>query len=140
MTEADPCPEICVVIPAKDEVAAIGGLVAEIVAALEGESFAITVVDDGSSDGTGAQLELLARRHPQLGWLRHDVALGQSAAIRSGVRAARAPVIVTLDGDGQNPPAQIPLLLAALRAPGAAGVGLVHQNPGRYTMPQVLGL
>lgn len=133
-------PEICVVIPAKDEVAAIGGLVAEIVAVLKQESFTIIVVDDGSSDGTGAQLELLARRYPELGWLRHDIALGQSAAIRTGVRAARAPVIVTLDGDGQNPPDQIPLLLSALRAPGAEGVGLVQgERAGRQdTAPRRL--
>ncbi len=70
-------------------------------------------VDDGSADDTAARLARLRRGEPRLRLLRHDRRAGQSAAIRSGVKAARAAWIVTLDGDGQNDPADIPRLVAA---------------------------
>ena len=73
-------------------------------------------VDDGSSDGTEAELTRLMAQHPWLRRVRHAQSCGQSAAVRTGVAAARAPLVVTLDGDGQNDPAFIPALLRALGA------------------------
>ncbi len=88
-------------------------------------------MDDGSSDGTAAELARLMAQHSWLRRVRHTQSCGQSAAVRSGVKAARAPLIVTLDGDGQNNPAFIPALLRALAA-GAPRVGLIAgQRVGR---------
>ena len=119
------CKAVSVVIPAHDEATAIAPLIAEIDQALTGQDYEIVVIDDGSTDETTNILRDLAGRHPRLRWHRHPQARGQSTAIRSGVRLARAPVIVTLDGDGQNPPDQIPRLLARLRA-GGPRLGLVQ--------------
>ncbi len=117
-------PEISVVIPVKDEAGNIEPLVSEIVAALSDRmTFEIIYVDDGSSDETPATLMALKARVGELRVLRHAKNCGQSAAVRSGVIAARAPVIVTLDGDGQNVPADIPLLVDAFRkAPVPTGL------------------
>jgi len=111
--------ELSVVVPVRDEAPNIAPLVAEIHAALDGEAFEVIYVDDGSRDGTAAALRAARARHPGLRCLRHDESCGQSAAIRTGVLAARGDLIVTLDGDGQNDPADIPRLLAALRDPAA---------------------
>jgi dolichol-phosphate mannosyltransferase len=119
-------PDISVVIPARDEVIALEGLLAEVVEALVGESFEIIVIDDGSTDGSHHLLTRLSARNPRLRWLRNETSIGQSASIRRGVRNARAELIVTLDGDGQNPPDQIPALLAPFRMPGNVGLGLVQ--------------
>jgi glycosyltransferase involved in cell wall biosynthesis len=100
----------------KDEAGNVGPLAREIAAALAGESHEILFVDDGSTDGTAGALTALKSEIPQLRVLRHGRNLGQSRGIRSGVLAARGDIIVTLDGDGQNDPADIPKLLAALRA------------------------
>jgi dolichol-phosphate mannosyltransferase len=122
----DAGPSISVVIPARNEVVAIGPLVEEISETLSGEPFEVIVIDDGSGDGTRHVLQALATRHCWLSWLHNPQSVGQSAAIRAGVRAARGDLIVTLDGDGQNPPDQIPLLLAPFRRAGSAGLGLVQ--------------
>jgi dolichol-phosphate mannosyltransferase len=119
-------PEISVVIPARDEVVALEGLLAEVDAALSGEAYEIIVIDDGSTDGSHHLLGLLAARNPRLRWFRNETSTGQSASIRRGVRAARGALIVTLDGDGQNPPDQIGKLLAPFRRPGRAALGLVQ--------------
>ena len=119
--------EISVVVPVKDEVENVAPLAREIASALAREpSNEIIFIDDGSSDGTGNALRALKRELPTLRVLQHARNLGQSRAIRSGVLAARADIIVTLDGDGQNDPADIPKVLALLRA-GSAGnaVGIV---------------
>ncbi|PJK28941.1 glycosyltransferase family 2 protein [Minwuia thermotolerans] len=114
-------PAFSVVIPAMNEAGNIGRLVVEIHETLTDDPPAeIIVIDDGSDDATADELRAAMAQVPALRVLRHDRRSGQSAAVRSGVRAARAEVIVTMDGDGQNPPADIPKLLAAL-ADGPAG-------------------
>ena len=119
---AAPSPPLSVVVPVKDEAGNVGPLAREIAAALAGESHEILFVDDGSTDGTAAALAALKSELPQLRVLRHDRNLGQSRSIRSGVLAARGDIIVTLDGDGQNDPADIPKLLAMLRADSQAAM------------------
>ena len=112
--------DLSVVIPVKNEAGNIAPLVAEITAALDGlTGYEIIYIDDGSSDATAAEIRRLQAGLPQLRLLRHAQSCGQSAAIRSGVKAARGGWIATLDGDGQNDPADIPALWRL--ATGAAG-------------------
>jgi dolichol-phosphate mannosyltransferase len=107
---------ISVVVPVKDEAENVAPLAREIAAAMAGEpSVEIIFVDDGSSDGTGDVLTALKQELRSLRVMRHARNLGQSRGIRTGVQAARSDIIVTLDGDGQNDPADIPKLLAILR-------------------------
>lgn len=102
-------PEISVVIPALNEAAIIRELVERIDIALADATFEVIVVDDGSTDGTS---ERLLSGQPHWRVLRHDRPGGQSAAIHTGVLAAAGTLVVTLDADGQNPPEEIPKLLA----------------------------
>jgi dolichol-phosphate mannosyltransferase len=103
--------DLSIVIPVKNEAGNIAPLVAETVAALDGlVDYEIVYVDDGSTDATAAEICDLQASLPQLRLVRHSAACGQSAAIRSGVRAAEGRWIATLDGDGQNDPADIPAL------------------------------
>jgi dolichol-phosphate mannosyltransferase len=120
-------PSLSVVVPAMNERENLAPLVAEIVAALRGVvDFEILCVDDGSDDGTDAELRRLMLGEPRLRALRHARRAGQSAAILSGTRAARAPLVATLDADLQNDPADLPRLHAAWRDdPDRASVGLV---------------
>ena len=111
-------PEISVVVPVFDEAGAAPDLAREIAAAFAGRSFEILFVDDASRDGTREALDALRAEIPQLRVLAHRRNSGQSRAIRSGILAARGPVIVTLDGDGQNDPADGPVLVDALAAGG----------------------
>ena len=114
---------VSVVVPVKDEAENVAALAREIAAALSHESdYEILFVDDGSSDGTAKRLSELKNEIPNFRPLRHDRNLGQSRAIRTGVRAADGNIIVTLDGDGQNDPADIPALLKMLRADPALGM------------------
>jgi len=110
--------EISVVVPVKDEAGNVVPLAREIAAALEGERYEMIFVDDGSGDATAAELLSLRGQMP-LRVLKHGKNLGQSRALRTGVRAAKAPIVVTLDGDGQNDPGDIPKLIAAFRAAAA---------------------
>ena len=106
-------PALSVVVPVFNEQDNVGPLVGEIVAALRGRiPFEIVYVDDHSRDGTLSALQRLKAEVPELRVLHHVSQSGQSTAVRTGVRAARAPWIATLDGDGQNDPADIPKLLA----------------------------
>lgn len=116
----------------KNEAGNIAGLLAEIEAACAALApFEVIYVDDGSTDATLALLTEAARARPWLRVLRHARSGGQSAAVRSGVAAARAAIVATLDGDGQNDPAFIPALFAALEA-GGPGAGLAQgQRVGR---------
>jgi glycosyltransferase involved in cell wall biosynthesis len=115
--------ELSVVVPVKDEAANVALLAREIAAALAPEkAHEIIFVDDGSADGTGAALAALKPEIATLRILHHGRNLGQSRAIRTGVMAARGDVIITLDGDGQNDPADIPRLLRVLEAEPAVGL------------------
>jgi dolichol-phosphate mannosyltransferase len=130
MTETS-SPDISVVVPVRNEAGNIAPLVTEIEAALAGRSFEIVYINDGSTDATEAELRELIQQHKFLRQVRHAQSCGQSAALRTGVMAARAPVVVTLDGDGQNDPAFLPKLIEALER-GAPNVGLVAgQRVGR---------
>ena len=121
-------PELSVVVPVKDEALNAVPLLNEICAALRGKtSFEVLFVDDGSKDGTVEALLGARKQTPELRVLRHAKNSGQSRAVRTGVIAARGALIATLDGDGQNDPADIPSLLSAwnkARA-GSPDLGLV---------------
>lgn len=116
--------EISVVVPVHNELENIRPQIEEVFAALEGRAtFELIYVDDGSTDGTLARLrEELPRRGGALRVLTHPSVCGQSTAIHSGVRAARYTWIVTLDGDRQNDPADIPRLLDEVRKSGDPGL------------------
>lgn len=119
-------PDLSVVVPVFDEALNIAKLVDEIAAALDGVArYEIVIVDDGSVDETAAVVGLCQARLPgRLRLVRHAARCGQSAALRSGVTAARADLVATLDGDGQNDPADIPVLLSAMRRERAATPGM----------------
>ena len=109
----NPAPQLSVVVPVHNEEDNVAPLVAEIGAALRGLiDFEIVYVDDTSRDATLQRLRDLQATVPELRVIRHLSNAGQSTAVRNGVKAARAPWIATLDGDGQNDPADIPKLLA----------------------------
>ncbi|WP_296641178.1 glycosyltransferase family 2 protein, partial [Thiobacillus sp. 65-1402] len=106
------------VVPVKNEQDNVEPLVREIAAALSGDTaFEIIYVDDGSTDATQARLQSLKSEFPMLRVIRHRESCGQSRAVTTGVGAARYEWIATLDGDGQNDPADIPALLAQLVNP-----------------------
>src|SRR5690606_9890155 len=114
-------PELSVVIPVRDEAGNVAQLAAEIHAALqERGGYEIVFVDDASADATPAELASLG--DPRVRVLTHEKSCGQSQATITGVAAARGMWIATLDGDGQNDPADLPRLLAARDAAGAAAV------------------
>ncbi|NHB77390.1 glycosyltransferase family 2 protein [Rhodobacter calidifons] len=114
-----PPPRLSVVVPLHNEEGAIDALVAEIATVLAGWSYELLLVDDGTTDGTRARCLALARRDARIVVLGHPRSGGQSAALHSGVLAARASVVATLDGDGQNPPENLPGLVAPLIGPEA---------------------
>ena len=124
---------VSIVIPAKNESDNIIALVEAIDRAMAAHSpFEIIVVDDCSTDGSVAVLLARAQTMPHLRLVRHDRSGGQSAAVHSGVKAARAPFVCTLDGDGQNPPEELPKLVAPLLADTSGRIGLVAgQRVGR---------
>ena len=122
--------DLSVVVPVFNEAENIASLVTEIQASLDGLlHYEIIYVDDGSNDETPERLKEVASNFPLLRVIRHRVTCGQSTAIMTGVRAARAPLIATLDGDGQNDPADIPGLWECLR-----------QNSGKEGSLLVVGL
>lgn len=112
-------PQLSVVVPMHNEAGNAGPLIAEIAAALAGLRFEIVAVEDGSADGTAAELRKAAETCPGLRVLQHRTQSGQSMALITGVKAARGAWIATLDGDGQNDPGDIPGLVSAAQARGA---------------------
>ena len=125
-------PAVSIVVPVRNEAGNIAPLVNEIAARLQPDvRFEIIYVNDGSSDRTESELTLLMASRPWLRQIRHASSCGQSAAVHTGVRHARAQLIVTLDGDGQNDPAFIRPLIEAF-SKGAPRIGLVAgQRVGR---------
>ncbi len=125
--------KISVVIPARNETENIITLVEDIDRALTPlGDFEIIVVDDASTDNSVAVLSARAQTMLHLRLVRHDRSGGQSAAVHSGVLAARAPIICTLDGDGQNPAEELPKLLAPIMNDTTGRIGLVAgQRVGR---------
>jgi dolichol-phosphate mannosyltransferase len=127
---------ISVVIPAFNEEGNIGRLVEETFAQVPESALGeVVAVDDASDDGTGAEIKALLGRYPRLRYVRHEQRAGQSAALRSGVLAARYPVIASMDGDGQNDPADIMRLFGRLGRQGsepamAAGIRAGRKGPG----------
>ncbi len=111
--------EISVVIPVHNESGNVETLVSDIAETLDGRAYEMIFVDDKSTDDTRAVLVSLKDKFPTLKVLGHRNNAGQSRAIRTGVLAAKAPIIATLDGDGQNPPVDIPALVAKLIRPDA---------------------
>lgn len=108
---------VSVLIPAKNEAASLPGLLDEIRVALRDEAYEVIVVDDGSTDGTAAALRALkSAGFPQLRLLGHARSVGQSTSIYHAALAARGHWLATLDGDGQNDPADIPGMLALARS------------------------
>lgn len=124
-------PILSVVVPVRNESENVMPLVEEIHAALEGgAAFEVVYVNDGSIDDTAAKLDLARARFPALRVVTHISSCGQSAALRSGVDAAKGAWIVTLDGDGQNDPADIPALVEIALKDDAAGEGGLHLIAG----------
>lgn len=115
---------ISVVIPVHNEAGNIANLVTEIFAAIPDTMLGeVIVVDDASTDSSAAEVAAMLPTQPRLRLIRHGRNAGQSRAVRSGVNAARFAVVATLDGDGQNPPADIPNLVAAFSFDGPQLVG-----------------
>jgi hypothetical protein len=130
--EGVPRPRLSIVVPMRNEAENAGPLIEEIEKACAPLApFEVICVDDGSLDETHLRLAELSAAHSQLRVFRHAESCGQSAAIRTGVRAARAEIVATLDGDGQNDPAFIPELVEALTAAGPATGLVAGQRRGR---------
>ncbi len=127
---AQPLPDISVVVPVHDEAGAAVALAREIAEAFAGRSFEMIFIDDASRDDTLDELKAAMAELPMLRVLAHSTNAGQSRAVRTGVLAARAPIVVTMDGDGQNPPADAPRLVDALAA-APADVAMVGGRRAR---------
>jgi dolichol-phosphate mannosyltransferase len=124
--------DVSIVVPVRNEAENVSPLIAEIAAALDARwKYEIIYVNDGSTDPTADRLAAIVRQRENLRQIRHATSSGQSAAVRSGVRAARGAIVATLDGDGQNNPAFLPDLILAIEN-GGERVGLVAgQRVGR---------
>jgi glycosyltransferase involved in cell wall biosynthesis len=129
-------PRLSVVVPVRNEAPNVRPLLEEIERACAPLApFEAIYVDDGSTDGTSDALSEARATRPWLRVLRHEASCGQSAAVRSGVSAARSDIIVTLDGDGQNDPAFIPALVKALEIGGGEVALAAGQRVGRKDGP-----
>ena len=124
--------DVSIVVPVRNEAENVSPLIAEIAAALDARwKYEIIYVNDGSTDSTADRLAAVMRQRGNLRQIRHATSSGQSAAVRSGVRAARGAIVATLDGDGQDNPAFLPDLILAIEN-GGERVGLVAgQRVGR---------
>jgi dolichol-phosphate mannosyltransferase len=127
---------VSIVVPVRNEADNIAPLIAEIAAALDGRwNYEIIYVNDGSTDATAERLKAVMQERNNLRQLKHALSTGQSAAVRSGVRAARGAIVATLDGDGQNNPAFLPALISAIEQGGertglAAGQRIGRKDTG----------
>jgi dolichol-phosphate mannosyltransferase len=121
-----------IVVPVRNEADNIAPLIAEIAAALDSRwNYEIIYVNDGSTDATAARLESTMKSRPNLRQIHHATSAGQSAAVRSGVRAARGAIVATLDGDGQNNPSFLPALISAIEQGGERAGLAAGQRVGR---------
>jgi dolichol-phosphate mannosyltransferase len=125
-------PAVSIIVPVRNEADNVAPLIAEIAAALDGRwIYEIIYVNDGSTDATAERLLAAMKRRRNLRQISHRTPSGQSAAVRSGVRAARGAIVATLDGDGQNNPVFLPALISAIEK-GGERVGLAAgQRVGR---------
>ena len=133
MPSSDPAAvTVSIIVPVRNEAENVAPLIAEIAAALGGGwAYEIIYVNDGSTDATAERLAAAMQQHGNLRQIRHATSSGQSAAVRSGVRAARGAIVATLDGDGQNDPVFLPDLISAIEN-GGDRVGLAAgQRIGR---------
>jgi dolichol-phosphate mannosyltransferase len=118
--------EFSVVVPVRDEEGNAATLAREIASVLDGRSYEMIFVDDESRDDTRAELAALKAELPALRLIGHRKNSGQSRAVRTGVLAARAAIVGTLDGDGQNDPADLPRLLVKIsRHDAPTNLGMV---------------
>jgi dolichol-phosphate mannosyltransferase len=123
---------VSIVVPVRNEAENIAPLIAEITAALGVRwDYEIIYVNDGSTDATAQQLQTAMKERKNLRQLCHAVSTGQSAAVRSGVRASRGAIVATLDGDGQNNPAFLPALISAIEQGGERTGLAAGQRVGR---------
>ncbi|MDP3909374.1 MAG: glycosyltransferase [Gemmatimonadales bacterium] len=122
MNRAPTRPELSLVIPAYNERENFAPLLTEIAGALHGRSYEVVVVDDGSTDGSIDVLKRLQQDHPTLRVVAFESNAGQTAAFAAGFRAARGAVVITLDADLQNDPADIPRLLEEMERSGSTAV------------------
>lgn len=127
---------ISIVIPCKNEAENLPLLLDEIGAAMAGRNFEVVVVDDGSTDGTASALTTASARHPfAIRHIRHERSAGQSLSLKSGALAAHGDIVATIDGDCQNDPQYIPVLIDALVAAGPdAGMAQGQRLKRRDTM------
>jgi dolichol-phosphate mannosyltransferase len=132
MSTSTTVPTISIVVPVRNEADNIAPLIDEIAAALDGRwDYEIVYVDDGSADATAQSLTTIMARRKNVRQIRHERSSGQSAAVRTGVRAARGLIVATLDGDGQNNPEFLPELIVAIEK-GEGRIGLAAgQRVGR---------
>ena len=120
-------PEFSVVAPVRNEADNVEQLAKELAETLAGRAYEMIFVDDSSIDDTRARLQALKDKYPALRVIGHRKNAGQSRAVRTGVTAARSNVIVTIDGDGQNDPADVTGLVGQLtRADAPSSLGLVQ--------------
>jgi dolichol-phosphate mannosyltransferase len=123
---------VSIVVPVRNEAENISPLVAEIASALDGRwNYEIIYVNDGSTDATADRLAAVMKQRGNLREIRHAISAGQSAAVRSGVRAARGAIVATLDGDGQNNPVFLPYLIVAIERGGDRTGLAAGQRVGR---------
>jgi glycosyltransferase involved in cell wall biosynthesis len=127
---------ISIVIPCRNEAENLPLLLDEIEAAMAGRAFEVIVVNDGSTDGTAAVLAAqVAKRAFPLRQIKHEKSAGQSLSLRSGAWAARGEIVATIDGDGQNDPQYIPVLIDALRQAGPSAGAAQGQRLKRRDSP-----